>query len=97
MEVHMELSKKTTILFPPELHDRLVRLAAQRRTSLGGLVREACEAHYGLVPQEERTAAVDELAALSLPVASPEVMGCESVPRPEDLLPAHRGRRTRTR
>lgn len=33
----MELTKKTTILFPPELHDRLVRLARDRRTSLGEL------------------------------------------------------------
>ena len=43
MEVHMELSKKTTILFPPDLHRRLAQLAAQRGTSLGTLVRRACE------------------------------------------------------
>jgi predicted DNA-binding protein len=86
----MELSKKTTILFPPELHDRLVRLAARRGTSLGGLVREACEAQYGLVPEEERVAAVKELSALSLPVAPPPEMERESVPRPEDLLPPQR-------
>jgi len=35
MEVYMELSKKTTILFPPELHQRLSAIAAQRGISLG--------------------------------------------------------------
>jgi predicted DNA-binding protein len=94
----MELSKKTTILFPPELHDRLIRLAARRGTSLGGLVREACEAHYGLVPREERVSAVEELAALSLPVAEPAVLERQSMPGPEDLMPSHRGnRRSRRR
>jgi predicted DNA-binding protein len=94
----MELSRKTTILFPPELHERLARLAARRGTSLGGLVREACQAYYGLVPREERITAVEELAALSLPVAEPAVLERESVPRPDDLLPSYRGRkRTGTR
>jgi predicted DNA-binding protein len=97
MEVYMELSRKTTILFSPELHDRLTRLAARRGTSLGGLVREACEAHYGLVPRDERIAAVEELARLSLPVASPEVLERESLPNPEDLLPPRSRKRSRRR
>jgi hypothetical protein len=42
----MELTKKTTILFPPDLHDPLTQLASKRGTSLGALVREACEARY---------------------------------------------------
>lgn len=83
----MELSKKTTILFPPELHERLVRLARLRHVSLGSLVREACEAHYGLRPPEDRLAAVEELAALQLPVGTPEEMEREAVATPEDLLP----------
>jgi predicted DNA-binding protein len=95
MEVDMELSRKTTILLTPELHDRMTRLAARRGTSLGGLVREACMAHYGLVPREERIAAVEELGALSLPVAAPEVMERESTPNPEDLLPQRRGKGSR--
>ena len=49
----MELSKKTTILFSPDLHARLLRLAAQRGTSLGDLVRTACERQYGLATPEE--------------------------------------------
>ena len=83
----MELSKKTTILFPPDLHARLVRLAAQRGTSLGDLVRSACEKQYGLAPLDERLAAVEALGALDLPVGTPEEMARESVPDPEDLLP----------
>ena len=35
----MELSKKTTILFSPDLHERLAHLAKQRNTSIGELVR----------------------------------------------------------
>jgi hypothetical protein len=87
MEVHMELSKKTTLLFPPDLHRQLTRLARQQGVSLGELVRRACEARYGIVSRESRLAAVSELEAMSLPVADPEQMERESVPRPEDLLP----------
>lgn len=83
----MELSKKTTILFPPDLHDRLLRLARQKGTSLGDLVRSACERQYGLASPEERVAAVEALAALDLPVGTPEEMARESVPNPEDLVP----------
>jgi len=83
----VELSKKTTILFPPELHDRLSRLAEVRGTSLGELVRRACEIQYRLLPVETRLEAVRELASLSLPVGTPEEMERESVPRAEDLLP----------
>lgn len=83
----MELSKKTTILFPPELHARLARLAAQRGVSLGELVRTACEREYGLASREERRAAVRELASMRLPVGSPEELSGESVPAPEELLP----------
>ena len=83
----MELSKKTTILFSPDLHDRLLRLARQKGTSLGDLVRSACERQYGLASLEERVAAVESLAALELPVGSPEEMARESVPDPEALMP----------
>lgn len=83
----MELSKKTTILFPPELHARLRSLAAARGISLGDLVRRACEHEYGLASREARLAAVDELADLELPVGTPQQMARESVPDPAELLP----------
>lgn len=81
----MELTKKTTLLFPPDLHEHLSRLAQQRGVSLGELVRRACETQYGLVSRESRLAAVRELAEMSLPVADPEQMERESVPDPESL------------
>jgi hypothetical protein len=83
----MELSKKTTLLFPPDLYSQLTRLAQLRGVSLGELVRRACETQYGLVSRESRLAAVRELAAMSLPVGDPDQMERESVPNPEDLLP----------
>ncbi len=82
----MELTKKTTILFSPDLHDQLTHLAHQLDTSLGELVRRACKAHYNIVTLDERLAAVDALEALSLPVGEPEEMARESVPDPAELL-----------
>ena len=81
----MDLTKKTTILLPPDLHAHLTRTARARRTSLGQLVREACEVQYGRVSGEDRVRAVEALRRLSLPVGSPRKMKQESVPRPRDL------------
>lgn len=83
----MGLSKKTTILFPRELHARLARLARQRGTSLGDLVRAACEKHYGLFSEEDRLVAVRGLSDLTLPVSDPSTMKRESTPNGEDLVP----------
>ena len=83
----MELSVKTTILLTPELHDRLTKLADRQATSLGALVREACERQYGMSSSDERSGAVQELAGLSLPVGSPRAMKRESVPSAGKLLP----------
>ncbi len=86
----MELSKKTTILFSPQTHERLSELAARRGKSLGELVREACAVQYGLVDAEARVAAVAALSALSLPVGSPREMKDESVINAEALMPRTR-------
>jgi hypothetical protein len=80
----MDLTKKTTILFPPGLYSQLARLAEQRGTSVGDLVRRACERQYGLIPLRDRLAAVEQLAALRLPVGSPKQLERESVPKVED-------------
>lgn len=83
----MELTKKTTLLFPPDLYRQLARLAKQRGVSVGELVRRACEAQYGLASPEQRLAAVRELTGMQLPVGDYEQMERESVPAPKDLLP----------
>jgi len=87
MEVDMELSKKTTILFSPAVHRRLTELAARRGRSLGDLVREACAVQYGVVGGQDQRDAVAELAELALPVSDPASMKAESVPSPDALLP----------
>jgi hypothetical protein len=43
----MEHMRKTTILLTPDLHRRLARLARAGRTSMGELIRQACERAYG--------------------------------------------------
>ena len=49
----LELTKKTTILLSPDLHEKLTRLAAQKAVSLGELVRRACEKQYGILSSED--------------------------------------------
>jgi hypothetical protein len=83
----MALTKKTMILFPPELHERLTRVAAERHTSLGDLVRRACEREYGTSSREEKIAAVKRLARLRLPVSDPALMKRESIPDAHALAP----------
>jgi hypothetical protein len=80
-------TKKITVLFSPELHERLSRLAENRRASLEDLVRRACELQYGFLSSEARLDAVRELAGLSLPLADSSVLEQESVPAAGDLLP----------
>ncbi|MCP4664619.1 MAG: allophanate hydrolase subunit 1 [bacterium] len=83
----MELTKKTTILFPPDLHDHLSQLARHLGLSLGELVRRACEAQYRIASRDDRLAAVRELEAMALPVGDPDQMKHESMPSPGELLP----------
>ena len=81
----MELTKKTTVLFPPDLHKRLMKLASQKGVSMGQLIRSACEQQYWMVSRDDRISAARTLSALSLPVASPRKMKLESTPRPKEL------------
>ena len=83
----MALTKKTIVLFPPELHERLTRIAAERHTGLVDLVRRAYEREYGTSSREEKMAAVKRLARLRLPVSDPARMKRESVQDPRVLAP----------
>jgi len=85
----MALTKKTIVLFPPELHRRLTLLAAERRTSMADLVRRACEREYGTrgATREEKLAALKRMTSLNLPVSDIEQMKRESRPDPRDFAP----------
>ncbi|MEE8398727.1 MAG: hypothetical protein V3S89_06960 [Desulfobacterales bacterium] len=83
----MELTKKTTILFPELLHKRLTQMAKQNKTSLGKLVRTACERQYGLVSQSEVKQALNDLAALSLPVGEMPELKSQLNPTPGKPMP----------
>jgi hypothetical protein len=78
------LSHKTTILLSEALHRRLTEVARDRGQSLGELVRQACERHYGTTDRRERLAAVEALATLRLPIGPVEQMVAESVAEPKD-------------
>lgn len=83
----MDLTKKTTILFSPDLHRRLAGIAERQGVSLGELVREACEAKYGVQTDPRRTEAAEAFGKLNLPVGTVQQMKQESEPRPDELLP----------
>ncbi len=80
-----QVTKKSTILFPPDLWDSLSVIADQRKSSVGQLVRDACRAQYSISTRSERLALVHELASLDLPVGTPEEMERESVAEVEPL------------
>jgi hypothetical protein len=81
----MELVKKTTILFPPDLYDQLAALAKQRKSSVGELVRDACRVRYFGHSAEARRAAVAALSEMRLPVGTPAEMKAESVAEEQPL------------
>jgi hypothetical protein len=85
----MALTKKTIVLFPPELHRRLTLVAAERKTSMADLVRRACEREYGSgsATREEKLAALKHMMSLNLPVCDIEQMKRESVPDPNSFAP----------
>ena len=85
----MELSKKTTILLSPVLHARLTKLAEERQTSLGELVRTACERQYGAggPTVKEKLAALRRMSKLNLPVSDVATMKRESIPSAKELMP----------
>ncbi len=87
MHTYMELEKKATILFSPDLYEHLTRVARERGVSVGRLVREACERQYGRWSSADGIAAVEGLAMLELPVDSPAELKRQSVPDPGELLP----------
>lgn len=72
-------TERIQVLVAPAQLARLRAIARRQRTSVGALVREAVEAKYFESDTERRVAAVERLAAMSLPVADWEQMERESV------------------
>ena len=83
----MELSKKTTILLSPRLHSLLKGISAAKGSSIGELIRSACEKQYGLYPESEALEAAERLSDLALPVDTPAAMKREGSVPPEELMP----------
>jgi len=66
--------KKTTLLFEEDVYEKLKEKSRRRKVSIGGLVREAVAAYYGIKNKEEKRKALDRLKSLNLPVADYESM-----------------------
>ncbi len=58
------LSERLQILVTPEQRRLLESEAKRRRSSVGGLIRDAIEARFGGVSRDERIEAVEEIAKM---------------------------------
>lgn len=63
----MAQTRRAQILMDPDEYAELERVARERRTSVGELVRQAVRAQY-LSSREERLRAVARIASMNLPV-----------------------------
>lgn len=70
--MHM-YSERMQVLLSPEQRDRLERVAKDRRSSVGAVIREAIEAHVGS-SQRTRDEAFKKLIGLNAPVDDWPVM-----------------------
>ncbi len=68
------LTKKTTILFAPDLYRQLESLAEASKTSVAMLIRQAVIQQYFLADRKKRLAAVQALRKMDLPVADWQTM-----------------------
>ncbi len=57
-------SERLQILVSPEQKSQLEAKAADQGKSVGGVVREAIEAHYGRLPRAQRIAAVEAIKSM---------------------------------
>ncbi|MEW6232055.1 MAG: ribbon-helix-helix protein, CopG family [Chloroflexota bacterium] len=73
------LTKRVQVLLEPPQFARLEEIAKVRKSSVGALIREAVEKEYFRTDRKERLAAVERMAAMTLPVADWEQMERESI------------------
>ncbi|MBC7333442.1 MAG: ribbon-helix-helix protein, CopG family [Actinobacteria bacterium] len=71
--------KKTTLLFEEDVYSKLKEKAKREKVSIGGLVREAVAAYYGIKDKDDKLKALRRLKSLNLPVASCELMEKEII------------------
>lgn len=69
-------SERTQVLLTPEQRTRVERLAAERRISVGAVIREAIDA-YAAPRRKSRREAFERLAAIGAPVSDWERMKAE--------------------
>jgi predicted DNA-binding protein len=77
-------TKRIQVLVAPDQLERLRAVARRQGRSVGALVREAVETTYFGNDGEQRLAAVERLAEMTLPVADWEQMERESIRWPDD-------------
>ena len=68
------LTKKTTILFSPDLYHQLEIIAETAKTSVAELVRRAVVKQYLLSDKKKRLEAVEHLAKIGGPVSDWQTM-----------------------
>lgn len=73
------LTKKTTILFSPDLYRQLEDIAKVTKTSVAQLIRQAVIRQYLLSDKKKRLEAVEHLAKIGGPVADWETMEQEII------------------
>ncbi len=73
------LTKRVQVLLEPPQFARLEEIAKARKSSVGALIREAVGKEYFRTDRKERLAAVERMAAMTLPVADWEQMERESI------------------
>lgn len=63
----MACTRRIQILMEPQEYDEIEKIAQQRKTSVGALIREAVRERY-LGSAADRLGAVERIAAMDLPV-----------------------------
>lgn len=70
----MSLTKRVEVLFEPDEHQRLERLARDRRESVGAVIREAVRRECLVPDLERRQAAVERLLSYQFDLPDWEVL-----------------------
>jgi predicted DNA-binding ribbon-helix-helix protein len=74
-----EAKVKATVKFDRGVYEQLRRIARARKCAVGDLIRITVVERYGLYSRAQRRKAVEEIAALRLPVGSWQEMERESL------------------